>query len=248
MRLTVILFLSLGFIWQNCFAQMPAVQENKAGFRSEVFGGLVLHTNGWGGNLTYGKFKTYKTYTLFSLDLVNIKNPKEYRIRYQVSPTSFTSSFKYGKINSLYNVRLAYGKQRMIYEKEREKGVEIYFVWKAGLNLGIVKPIFLEIVGERGSVATSQERYNPDIHNESNIFGRASFGTGLGQSKLELGGNLNTGFKFEIANDRERIFAIETGLQIDVFPTRVPILAYTEEELLFYNFYINILFGKKYYN
>lgn len=235
--------------WQISFAQIPARQENKAGFRSEVFGGLILHTNGWGGNLTYSKFKTYKTYTLFSLDFVNIKNPKEYRIRYQVSPGSFTSSFKYGKINSLYNVRLSYGKQRMLYEKQREKGVEMYFVWKAGLNTGIVKPIFLEISNlDRGVSATSVERYDPDIHNESNIFGRATLGRGLGQSKIAFGANINAGFKFEIANERENIFAIETGVIVDIFPTRVPILAYTEKELLFYNFYINILFGKKYYN
>jgi hypothetical protein len=247
MKRFIILLISISF-WQISFAQIPATQENKAGFRSEVFGGLILHTNGWGGNFTYSKFKTYKTYNLYCLDFVNIKDPKEYRIRYQVAPGSFTSSFKYGKVNSLYNLRLSFGKQRMLYEKQREKGVEIYFVWKAGLNTGIVKPKYLEIQNTEGVNTTSQERYDPDIHNESNIFGRASLGKGLGESKIALGGNINAGFKFEIARDRENIFAIETGIVVDVFPTRVPILAYADKELLFYNFYINILFGKKYYN
>ena len=60
MKLTrfIILLISISF-WQISFAQIPATQENKAGFRSEVFGGLILHTNGWGGNFTYSKFKTY---------------------------------------------------------------------------------------------------------------------------------------------------------------------------------------------
>ena len=116
---TLCIFLTLSLSY-SALSQLPAKQENKAGFRSEWFGGLILHTNGWGGNLTRGKFKTYKRYDLYSFDLVNIKHIKEYRIRYQIDQDNLTKSFKYGKLNSFYNARFSYGQQRMLFEKQRE--------------------------------------------------------------------------------------------------------------------------------
>ena len=230
-------------------AKFQQSKRIKAGFRSEWFGGLILHTNGWGGNLTRGKFKTYKRYDLYSLDIVNIKDPKEYKIRYQVSPDNFSRAFKYGKLNSFYNARFSYGQQRMLFEKLREKGVEVYFNWKTGLSLGMLKPIYLEIINQsEGSTFNSEERYDPNIHNESNIYGKASFGTGFNELKFVPGGHIKTGFKFELAKKRENIFAVETGLIVDVFPSGVPILAFKKEDIVFYNFYVNILFGKKYYD
>ncbi len=230
-------------------SQLPAQQENLVGFRSEWFGGVILHTNGWGGNLTYAKFKTYKRYNLLSLDIVNIKDPKEYKIRYQVAQNSFSKAFKYGKLNSLYNVRLSFGQQNLLYEKQREKGISVYFNWKAGANIGFLKPIYLEIVNqEEGIIFNSDERYDPEIHNESNIYGRSPFGTGINEVSAIFGGHLESGFKFELAKQRDNIFALETGITIDVFPGGTPILAFKKEEVILYNLYIKLLFGKKYFN
>lgn len=241
----IILFTAISF---QSFAQLPAKQENKAGFRSEWFGGLILHTSGWGGNLTRAKFKTYKRYDLYSFDLVNIKHEKEYRIRYQIAPDNFTKSFKYGKLNSFYNSRFSYGQQRMLFEKQREKGVEVYFNWKTGLNLGMLKPIYLEVVNSSTGIGKVEERYDPNIHNESNIYGKGRFTSGLNEISFVPGAHIKGGFKFEISRNRERIIALETGVIVDFFPTKVSILAEQKEDVLFYNFYINILFGKKYYD
>ncbi|MEN8810975.1 MAG: hypothetical protein ABF264_09135 [Flavobacteriales bacterium] len=246
----ILLYISFFLILCNVgFSQLPAQQENQAGFRSEWFGGLILHTNGWGGNLTRAKFKTYKKYNLYSIDFVNIKDPKEYKIRYQVAQNSFSKAFKYGKLNSLYNTRLSFGQQYMIYEKLREKGVSIYFNWKTGANLGLLKPIYLEIVNQEDGIPfNSQERYDPIIHNESNIYGKGQFGSGFNEINLIFGGHFETGFKFELAKQRENIFAVETGLTIDVFPAGAPILAFKKDEVVLYNLYIKLLFGKKYFD
>lgn len=245
-RTLYIIFISL--LSFSAFGQLPAKQENKAGFRSNWFGGLIIHTNGWGGNLTRGKFKTYKRYDLYSFDLVNLKHKKEFRIRYQTDPDNPTKSFKYGKLNSFYNARFSYGQQRMLFEKQRAKGVEIYFNWKTGLNLGLLKPIYLEVINSATGLGTVEEKYDPDLHNESNIYGKGRFGSGFSEMKFLPGAHIKCGFKFELAKSRERIFALETGVIVDVFPTKVPILAFKKEEIAFYNFYINILFGKKYYD
>lgn len=232
----------------QAFSQLPAKQVNKVGFRSEWYGGLILHTSGWGGNLTRGKFKTYKRYDSYSFDLVNLKHIKEYKIRYITDPDNPTKSFKYGKLNSFYNARISYGQQRMLFEKQREKGVEVYFNWKTGLNIGMLKPIYLEVLNTDLGIGRVEERYDPNKHNESNIFGKGRFKSGLNEMQFIPGANIKGGFKFELAKNREKIFAIETGLIIDIFPTKVAILADQKEDVVFYNLYINVLFGKKYYD
>lgn len=243
--LHIILFSLLSF---SAFAQLPAKQENKAGFRSEWFGGLILHTSGWGLNLTRAKFKTYRRYNLYSFDLVNLKHRKEFRIRYITDPDNPTKSFKYGKLNTFYNARFSYGQQRMLFEKQREKGVGVYFNWKTGLNLGMLKPIYLEVINSETGIGRVEEKYDPNKHDESNIYGKGRFSSGLKDMKFVPGAHIKGGFKFELAKNREKIFAVETGVIIDIFPTKVAILADQKEDMLFYNFYIKVLFGKKYYD
>ncbi|MEN8957893.1 MAG: hypothetical protein ABF242_07245 [Flavobacteriales bacterium] len=231
----------------SALAQLPAKQINKVGFRSQWYGGLIIHTAGWGVNLTRAKFKTYKKYNLYSIDFVNLKHKKEYRIKYQSDPDNPTKSFKFGKLNSFSTARFSFGQQIMLFEKQREKGVEIYFNWKTGLNLGLLKPIYLEVINTETGQGRTEERYDPDLHDESNIYGKAGFSRGFSEMKYLPGAHIKGGFKFELARKRERIFAIETGIIIDVFPTEVSILAEQKDEIAFYNFYINIFIGKKYY-
>ena len=136
----------------------------------------------------------------------------------------------------------------MLFEKQRVKGVEVYFNWKTGANLGMLKPIYLEVVDSETGLGRVEERYDPKKHNESNIYGKGKFSSGFNEIKYILGGHIKGGFKFELAKKREKIFALETGIIIDVFPGKAAILADKKEEIVFYNFYINILFGKKYYD
>ena len=44
----------------NYYSQLPAVQVNEARFTKEVWGGVIMHSQGFGLNLNYSKFKTYK--------------------------------------------------------------------------------------------------------------------------------------------------------------------------------------------
>ncbi len=244
-----ILFL-MCFLCVELYAQEPAKQVNQAGFRSEWFGGLQLHSAGWGGTLTRAKFKNYKQYNLFSLDFVTIKHPKEFKV---LNPAlESAKSYKYGKLNGFMQTRLGYGRRFMLFEKFREKGVEIYFSGQFGANLGILKPIYLEIIAfdNNGNPiqGTVSERYDPIKHNELNIYGKSSSFKGLGESDLIYGGFLKASFSFEFAKDREKILALETGLVADIYPQKVPIMAFQDNQQVFINLFINILFGRKYYD
>lgn len=231
------------------FGQLPASQDNKVGFRSEWFGGLNLHSQGWGGTLSYAKFKTYKNYNIFTLDYVSIKHPKEFKVVNQVLEDA--RGYKYGKINAFSTVRFGFGKRIMLYESLRENGVQIYFSGIIGGNMGVLKPIYLEILNYdlNGNVQNlSDEKYDPAIHNQLNIYGKASAFKGINESKLAFGGHAKASFIFDFTKDREKVKAIETGVVVDIYPQELPIMAFIQNKQIFINFYINILFGKKYYD
>ena len=249
MRILVNILIIAAF-FRSAFAQEPEETENKIGFRSEWYGGVHLNTSGWGGELTRSKFRTYKKYDLFTLNISSLRHVKEFRIRNQIVPNA--RSFKYGKINTVLTTRLSYGRRYMLYEKFREKGVEIYFIGQAGLNVALLKPIYLEIVkfdqdGKPLPIRVD-ERYDTDIHNDQNIFGKSSSLKGIGESKFNFGGYAKTGFMFEFADNREKILALETGVMLDFFPKKLVILDSELNPQLFFNIYLNLVFGKKYYD
>lgn len=249
MRVLVKILLVFSF-FQSLRAQEPEETENKVGFRSEWYGGLHLNTSGWGGELTKSVFKTYKKYDLFTLNISTLRHVKEFRVRNQIVPEA--RSFKYGKINSAISTRIGYGRRYMLYEKFREKGVEIYFVGQFGLNIAMLKPIYLEIVqfDQDGNPLPERvdERYDTDKHNDQNIFGKSSNLKGIGESKFNFGGYAKTGFMFEFADNREKILALETGVMLDAFPKKLVILDSELNQQLFFNIYLNVVFGKKYYD
>lgn len=233
----------------QAFGQEPAVDENKAGLKSEWFGGVHLHTSGWGATLTRAKFKTYKKYNLFTLNISTLRHKKEFRVQSQALQNA--KSYKFGKLSNIIQGRLGFGRRYMLFEKFRPKGVEIYFVGQFGALVALRKPIYLEIVqfDQNGNPigATSSERYNPNLHNELNILGKSSVNKGFKNSEFSFGGFAKAGFVFEFAKKRERFLALETGFILDAYPEKLPIMANEYNQQLFLNIYVNILFGKKYY-
>lgn len=246
-----ILFLSFFHLVSfKAFCQEPATQDNKAGFKSEWFGGLNIHSLGWGATLTHARFKTYKKYTLYTFDFASLRHPKEFKVLNAALQSA--KGYKYGKLNVFLQNRLGYGKRYMVFEKFREKGVEIYASWVVGGNVGILKPVYLEILkfDQNGNAFGEpvSERYDPEIHNELNIFGKSSSFKGIDESNFVFGAHLKGSLTFEFANDREKVLALETGIVADIYPQRVPIMAIEDNKQIFINLYFNILFGRKYYN
>ena len=81
-------------------AQLPAEQNNKAGFRKSASGGFIMHTQGLGLNVYFSKFKTADTKKLFAFDIVSMKHSKEVKSFGVIDENA--KGFVYGKLNSLY--------------------------------------------------------------------------------------------------------------------------------------------------
>jgi len=225
-------------------AQLPAEQNNKAGFRKSAYGGIILHTQGLGLNLYFSKFKTVDKKTLFSFDIVSMKHSKEVKSIGLIDENA--KRFVYGKLNSLYILRFGYGRKKILYEKLREQAVEISCVWMTGPSVGMAKPVYLEVFNTVGEVVQI-ERYDPEKHDLSNIFGRGPASRGVSEIKFYPGVFLKLAVTFEYAEYRSSIKAIEIGGVLDAYPQKIPIMTNTKNNFLYPALYINLLIGKKYF-
>ncbi len=69
-----LLFLSLG---QALLAQQGIYDETRVPFRREIYGGVMVHGDGWGLNFYYAKHRDAIDRTLYGMEVVGMKHPKE---------------------------------------------------------------------------------------------------------------------------------------------------------------------------
>jgi len=230
-------------------AQEKAYDESTILLKDALMGGIHIHPKGWGVNFAIGRQNTVDKMNLYGIEIVGMKHHKEIKRFNQFLEDS--KGYAYGKLNSFYIVRPSIGRKKMITDKIRKNGVELGITTRFGPSLGLTKPIYLEIYRpdddfRTGGDFTTAERYDPDEHNLLNIYGKASAFRGLGEMKLHPGLFADIGMIVEYSPYQRGLKAIEAGIMADYYFDRVPMMAFEENKSLFLNFYINVLFGKKY--
>lgn len=232
-------------IINNSYGQLPAGQVNKASLRKAYYGGVQLHTSGWGGTFTYSKFNTFKTKKTFTIEFTSMKHGKEFK-RTSTNDDR-AKGYYYGKLNTLNVLRLNRGRKKVIYQKLRKQGIEVSHNISYGVTLGLLKPVYLEIikVNSNQDVRFVTERYDPELHHINNIYGRSSNLSGISELTITPGANLKTSFIFEYANDREKVKSLELGVGLDAFYKRLPIMSEIKNNFLYPTVFLNLQFGKK---
>jgi hypothetical protein len=217
-------------------------------YRKEASGGITIHSNGWGLTFKSGKHVTGFRKRILDFEFLTMKHPKEFR-----SPSLYDggNSFIYGKLNYVFFLRGGWGYQNILFSKGERSGVEIRYNYYGGVDLGLTKPVYLDIREDNPNnhdfdILVSK-RYDPNDPEQdiSNIYGASSFFKGFGEMSLHPGVYGKFAISFEYAAWQQKIAAIETGFMLDYFPKAIPIMAYNENPNLFFNFYISILWGAK---
>lgn len=187
------------FIW--------GVNKNSS---SGLIGGLVFKKS---RKLTDYMFETY------GLELINVKHPQEVRKTSQASGNFFI----YGKSNYLYAIRLQYGRDFLLFQKAPQQGVEIKGVLAAGPTIGVVAPYFIERAVDGGGLVTIKEQYDPNnpAHAFGNIIGNGGIFYGIGQSKIQMGGNLKAALNFETGVLKSQVTGFEVGFLLDAYLKKV---------------------------
>lgn len=231
----------------SAFGQEHDKDEGGTVLRKDYSVGVNFNANagstGWGLAFEFGIQKNYKYRHTFGFTATNIRHPKEFKI---YNDGSSSRGYYFGKLNSLVAFRPTYGGKRILFESKRENGIEILFKWKLGPSIGLVKPVYFKIF--KGGTTTSDERYNPAIHNTENIVSRSPWTTGFGEAKINLGAFFKTGVEFNFAKDSDKISGGELGLMVDYYPLKEVDLLYNNPGVnLFTSIYLQFNIGQKLY-
>ncbi|HNQ12082.1 MAG TPA: hypothetical protein PKH65_10745 [Bacteroidia bacterium] len=254
MKITkLFIFLGLLFSAQIAFTQTVSnpneYEEDKPLlYKHEYNLGFMPHTSGWGFNFKRQWHLTGYKKRVMEYDFAVMKHPKEVR---SLNPYfENTKSFIYGKLNYVMMIRGGYGFQKVLFGKADRGAVEVRMVYTGGISLALAKPIYLEILkqdpnGSPFEFFTQTEKYDPDRHQLSDIFGRASFFKGLEETKFHPGLYVKLGLVFEYSPVDDDVKAIEAGIIAEGFPDDIEIMAFNKANPGFINVYLNFMFGKK---
>lgn len=231
----------------------PLTQEMSVGFR--------LNSDGWSFLVNRGFIKTeaerLHTAVLW-FDISEKKNPKEYRTMNDnfavVNPGEIKPmSYKYGKINNFYQVKIGYGNSRPISGILDRKSVTVNWVYNAGLSLGLLKPYYLDILVPEGNVYVRQfakyseenRAYFLDLNNQGTIVGGSDFTRGISEIKLRPGLALRSGFYFDYRTSRKSFMGVEIGASAELYTQKIPIMVTSSSSATFFNIYADFRFGKR---
>ena len=232
------------FVALGSFAQESDADFFRLVYRKEWSIGLDLHTAGWGANLRFLKTPIGGKKRGIYLDYISLKHPKETKIN---SFYENARRFSYGRLNSFHVLRIGYGMEHLISQKTDKGSIGIYWNWRLGYSNGFQKPEYLQIirVTPDNQQYIVEERYDPEEHFLSNIYGRAPAMKGFSEMTIVPGAFFSTSFMFEYGLTEEKVSMVEVGLCLDYFPVAPEIMALEDNKNFFSTLFININFGNR---
>lgn len=244
-----ILLLLIG-ISLNLSAQQERDIANLGGDNQSIIytqfahGGINFFTHGY--SLNFRRLWTDNAFyeTGFEVELAMIRHRKENNIFSPNPQFVGGSSFPFGKLNSLYPIRIGYGQNREIADKYDIGSIEVNFFYFGGLSIGIVKPIYLEVVNQ-DNTRIIKERYDPEKHDFGNIYGGLPFYYGFSDMTVYPGLYAKAGLNFDYKIRNDKVGTLEVGTVMDYYFRTVPIMHDTKNYSFFIGFFVGVQFGKK---
>jgi hypothetical protein len=233
------------------------------GFKGQIYSKersleVRAYTNGYfAAGVNWGKLKTFYKTTFITIELGQLRHPKEFRS--SLDNIAFTrqglgKSYIYAKQNNLYTLRLGWGAKRYFSEKDVHRGVAVGFSYTIGPTLGLIKPYYIDVsLADPGSSPNSTPiKYSDEnaylFLDQFRIRGASGFTKGLSEIRPIPGGHARIGAHFDWGAYDEFVRALEVGIMLDVFPKVIPIMVerpITENRPYFLNFYIAAQLGKR---
>lgn len=208
---------------------------------------ITIHTQGLGLGFKSGKVRSiYKT-TYWDFEISFLRSLKQIKL---INPFS-TTSFVYGKLNDALCLRGGYEVSRRIYGKPYWGGVELRWLYEAGLEVALLKPYYYSVVvaepTSTGEYIQSRKYDTFDHHSEwIEIVGRAPFTYGFKEIKFRPGIFVKGGMEFEIGTTRQRAQSIEVGAVVEYFPIGISLMAENPEIHFLPTFYLSYNWGLRY--
>jgi hypothetical protein len=210
-------------------------------FSKQTAGGVQLRTNGYGAFLEIGRSRSPRFTNLYSLEITEIKSLKEEK---SSGDGFFSNSFVYGKINNFYQAKLGFGQQYVFGQKGNKNGVAVLGIAQGGLSMGMLKPYYVK---DRTTGADIKYDSKDSILflTPSEIAGGSGFTKGWNELKIKPGIYLKTALRFDFGRFNESINALEIGVSVDYYFSKIPQMVYSDPKQLFFQGHVAYVFGKR---
>ena len=229
-----------------CCGAATAQTKDTYDYNSEFIWGVNKNSSsGLIGGFVFKKSRRLNDYMFetYGLELINVRHPQEVR------KTSLGSGnfFIYGKSNYLYAIRLQYGRDFVLFQKAPQQGVEIKAVFAAGPTIGVVAPYYIERSVDGSGLQTVKEQYDPNNpdHVYGKILGNGGFFYGLGESKIQMGGNLKAALNFETGVLKSQVTGFEVGFLLDAYTKKVIMVPTAENYAIYPTIFLTLFYGSR---
>ena len=118
---------------------------------------VLLNSNGEGCNFRYGKRLDGKRRRIYDFDFEYVKHSKEIKTHNPYYENN--NRFVFGKLNEFFNLKSAIGLQKELFSKSDKGGVAIKYFFTGGFSLGLLKPIYYNIIDSTKVIDGQQKIY-----------------------------------------------------------------------------------------
>ena len=158
--------------------------------------------------------------------------------------------FVYGKLNHVWHVKADYGLTRVLNTKPYWGGISTAYYVYGGGALGVTWPAYVKrwYKDDQNMFRTVSEAYDPEVHTLSNIYDGDRYFKGISGPTLHPGLNLQGGLLFDFSNKDKNIMALSIGMSGELYAIPIEYMAGQKPEYCLLSIYINLHFGKRFYN
>ncbi|MEM6737882.1 MAG: hypothetical protein AAGC64_10200 [Bacteroidota bacterium] len=213
-------------------------------YSSEWIWGINKNTNGGligGIMIRYSRLRGNETYETYGLELSNVKHPSEVRFTGQSG-----AGFTYGKSNHLYAIRLQYGREKLLFRKANQQGVQISTMAAVGPTIGLEAPYYLSIGDGRYEQFRAIPGSNPPAYpGPQNYLGPGRLFQGLGESDVIPGINIKGSLLFEFGTYRSNVAGIEVGVLVEAFTEKIVIMPAQSNNSVYSSVFFTLFWGSR---
>lgn len=223
-------------------------------YKHELSLGGNLHTNGVGGHLRYAKNKHNTHQDIWLLQVRSVQHEKEIKQQRKGATFRELGAFKpyhFGKVNSILNLQLGYGKEQVLLPSIINENISIYGSLVGGASIMLQKPVYLNLLytDAGGTYFVQSERYNTQNEdlflNNSRILGADKWSKGLGEATVIPGVFLQPELVFVPAKNKAFIQKVYIGGNVAWHLSAVEIMALHTSSPFQASFFVGIGFGKR---
>lgn len=225
---------------KNAVIQAPSSQKTNqwslgvsTSTNSGILGGVQFRKP-WGSQ---------ETKNFLALEAARLNDYREFDSPYTYNGRTHVE----GKINQLFVIRPAFGRQWTLLQKSSEGGQKLIGLVSTGPSIGLQKPYYVEISYDNGMQSTAEvplAKILDNTYKKVIIMGESSLWKGLNESQIVPGWHLKTAVNMEIETLKQNNIGIEIGFIVDYFTKPIEMINLTAGRQVYTTGYISFSMGK----